>query len=70
MPIRIRNLHLGGPRKVLWSLENGGTALAVLVVEDFDVFDAEPHPRVSRIFTSWNQMAEWLRRVDGARAAA
>ena len=32
------------------------------------------HPRwgmlVTQIFTSWNQMAEWLRRVDGARAAA
>ncbi len=25
---------------------------------------------VSQIFASWNQMAEWLRRVDGARAAA
>lgn len=32
--------------------------------------EARERRLVSQIFTSWNQMAEWLRRVDGVRAAA
>lgn len=36
----------------------------------FQPFGINDLEMVSQIFTSWNQMAEWLRRVDGARAAA
>ena len=44
MTVRVADFHFAGPRKVLGRLEDGRTALAVLVVEGFDVLNAKPDP--------------------------
>lgn len=44
-------------------------ASAVVTITDCKSLMAQGEMLVSRIFTSWNQMAGWLRRVEGLRAA-
>jgi hypothetical protein len=43
---------------------------ARLISSGANQLEAQGRELVSRIFTSWNQLDEWLRAVDGLRRAA
>src|SRR5688572_14039735 len=59
MPVRISHLHLAGPRKVLWRVENAGACGPELFVQRLHVGDAYPYPCSGLALVS-------IRQVDGS----